>query len=173
MQALIDNWKAIQSTDPGLQRKQNQWLDYKQDIVGELFEPTDIHPELTWVVLGYSHRDYTGGIYYDLFAYNGDSDVGSEECQLETLLDLTTPAEVDFNLLAFGAMSVTEDGEGGLTFLVDGMAIVNLRFTVENQPVVESDILTQRSLDFIQNRVWGVYDSLTQQAAMEGGLGYR
>ncbi|EAL60340.1 hypothetical protein DDB_G0294286, partial [Dictyostelium discoideum AX4] len=43
---------------------------------------------------------------------SGDDDVGDEESQLETLLYLTTPTEIDFNLLAFGAISVIDDGEG-------------------------------------------------------------
>jgi len=160
MQTLFDNWEAITKADCALKRIGGKWLDYKQDIVGELYLPTDEEAaKAFWVLIGYYHEDHTGPVLYDLLAFRGDEDVGETDNQLLTLLNITTPPFIEYELLACGNMEIIDTGEGSVEFLLEDTIFAEV-VSVDNQQLeVESAVLTGRSVDFLRNKVWSAYEN--------------
>lgn len=160
MQTLFDNWEAITKADRALKRIGGKWLDYKQDVVGELYLPTDEEAATAfWVLIGYYHEDHTGPVLYDLLAFRGDEDVSETDNQLLTLLNITTPPFIEYDLLACGNMEIIDTGEGSVEFLLEDTIFAEV-VPVDNQQLeVESAVLTGRSVDFLRNKVWSVYEN--------------
>lgn len=157
MQTLFDNWEAITRADRALKRIGNKWLDYKQDVVGELYYPDLKKDKPMWVLVGYNHSTYNGPLLYDLFAYRGDLDVGELEDQLMTLLDITTPETVEYDVYACGAMDLVNTSEELVEFTIGEDLIATLSLN-DDGVVLESSLLTQRSIDYLYENVWSVYE---------------
>jgi hypothetical protein len=158
MQTLFDNWEAITRADRALKRIGNKWLDYKEDVVGELYYPDLNNEKPLWVLVGYNHSTYDGPLLYDLFAYRGDLDVGELEDQLLTLLDITTPETVEYDVYACGAMELVNTSEESMEFTIGEALVATLILTERDGFELESSLLTQRSIDYLYENVWSVYE---------------
>jgi len=160
MQTLFDNWEAITKADRALKRIGGKWLDYKNEVVGELYTPTDEEaPKAFWVLIGYYHEDYSGPVLYDLLAFRGNGDVGELDNQLLTLLSITTPPFIEYDLLACGDMEIIDTGEGSVEFLLEDERFAEVWVNDDKHPEVESELLTGRSVDFLREKVWSAYEN--------------
>lgn len=161
MQTLFDNWEAMNRADRALVRSGNVWLDYKGDVVGELYYPDLQIEDPLWVLVGYNHETYDGPVLYDLFAYSGDNDVGDVEEQLLTLLDITTPESVEYDVYACGAMELVNTDQESVELTIDDVVIATVYARLGGF-VIETELLTQRSIDYLYRNVWSVYEDASK-----------
>lgn len=164
--SMFENWKACVTADSKLTRENDCWFDFRGKQIASLCQHNDPNEPDLWVLLGYRHCNYTGDIYYELLGFTGNPDVPNPLDQLLTLLDLTTPEGIEYEILEHGKLDIEDTGEGSAVLFVNDYEFAEI-VALDNDFELRSDLLTADSLAFLDDLIWRLYVSTEQESTSD------